>query len=205
MIDLGQDVLIETSALTFGENDLLPEEKQLCARAVEKRKKEVAAGRVLARRLLKKLGYPERPLLNTPDRAPIWPEGVSGSIAHSRSLCIVAMSKAQNIRTLGVDTEEEAPLPDELFGLVLVGEETRWLAAQPASERGVLAKLIFSAKECAYKAQFPLTKKILEFSEVTIELDLRANKFTASILPNDSGVFSRDGKHLVTGMRVRRV
>lgn len=205
MIDLGPEVLIETSPLSFGEADLLPAERALCAKAVEKRKKEVAAGRVLARRLLKKLGQPERPLLNGPDRVPLWPASITGSIAHSRSLCIVAATKSPNIRALGVDTEEETPLPNELFALILVDEETRWLAAQPASERGILAKLIFSAKECAYKAQYPLTKKILEFSEVTISIDRAKKTFTASVLPNLSGVFELEGRHIVTGLKVPRV
>lgn len=198
----GDGVRVATSPLIYGIDDLLEEERVLCARAVLKRQREVAAGRVLAHRVLSSFGVERAPLLNTPDRAPIWPSGFTGSISHANDLCAVAVAPSSAVRALGLDVEMRTPLEHDLFKMVLVDAEARWLAQQPASERGELAKLIFSAKECAYKAQYPLTKKMLEFSEVSLAIDLHDRSFEASVLPGVRGFFVLEERHLITGMRV---
>lgn len=198
----GPAIRVHTSPLIFGENDLLPEERVLCARAVEKRKREVAAGRVLARRALAELGIPEAPLMRNADRSPMWPAGVVGSISHSTSLCVVAVGLARDVELIGVDVEEKTPLDPALFNMVMVPNEARWLAGQPVYEQGELAKLIFSAKECVYKAQYTRTKKMLDFKDVELAIDRAAQTFEASVLPGISGFWVADDAHLVSGIFV---
>ena len=53
------------------------------------------------------------------------------------------------------------------------------LNAQPDPLR--LAKLIFSAKEAAYKAQYPFSRTVFGFSGMETEWDLQAGRFTARL------------------------
>ena len=169
--------------------ELLPEEAACVARAVDKRRREFAAGRVLARRLLAELGCPPGPLLPAPDRVPRWPEGIVGSLAHSTEHVVVAVARAGagagagggGLRALGVDLERRAPLDEELWGVVLRPEERRHVEALPAAERGEHALLVFCVKEAAYKAQYPLSGEVLEFAEVAAEVDPAAGRFTARL------------------------
>lgn len=200
----GPAIRVVSSPLIYTEADLLPEERALCARAVEKRKREVAAGRVLARRALAELGIAEAPLMRNADRSPQWPAGVVGSISHSNLSCVVAVARAEAIELIGVDVEERTPLDPALYPMVLVPNEARWLAAQPAPERGELAKLIFSAKECVYKAQYIRTKKMLDFKDVEMELDRATQTFEASVLPGVRGFWIADRAELVSGIFLAR-
>src|SRR5262245_62949338 len=76
---------------------LLPEERAHIARAIPKRRNEFAVGRSLARELLGELGFPDFPLLPGADRAPRWPLGIAGSIAHDSRQCVVAVVRAGRI------------------------------------------------------------------------------------------------------------
>ena len=65
------------------------------AAAVDKRQREFATGRRLAHGLLTELGVGGGPLLPGRDRAPIWPDGVVGTISHSRAWCVVAAARGR--------------------------------------------------------------------------------------------------------------
>jgi 4'-phosphopantetheinyl transferase EntD len=198
----GPEVQVATSPLIYTEADLLPEERPLCERAIDKRKREVATGRVLARQVLTALGYPPQPILRSPDRAPIWPPGSIGTIAHEATLCIVAAARTTEVATLGVDVEANTPLQDNLHSMILVPPEARWLETQPPADRGQLAKLIFSAKETAYKTQYPQTKKMLEFTDVELKIDRTRRTFETSILPGHEGFYIINETHIITGLKI---
>jgi len=135
---------------------------------------EFSAGRDAARRALARLGpgrgaVPAAAPAAIPqgaDRAPLWPAGVAGSITHSRSLCLAAVTRAH--AGLGIDLEEDEPLADELAALVLSAGERRRLALLP--DPGRAAMLVFSAKEAAYKAQYARSRRLLEFDAIEIRL-----------------------------------
>lgn len=168
---------------------LLPEEEPAISRAVEKRRREFIAGRVCAREAMAALGMPPSPIVPGPDRAPIWPKGVIGTITHTHTWCAAAIARTgEGVRAIGLDVEADEPLKPTLFRPITVPEERAWLDAQPASERGVLGKLVFSAKECAYKAQYPLTGCFFGFSGMRIHLDVGGGSFAAVFL-RDAGEF----------------
>ena len=75
---------------------------------------------------------------------------------------------------IGVDIEPDAPLEEALWDSVLRPEELAWLDARPAGDRARLARLIFSAKECAYKCQYPLTRALLDFDDFSIAIEAGA-------------------------------
>ena len=150
---------------------VLPEVERLAiTRAVDKRRREFIAGRTLARRCLQRLGTAAVAIPVSDDRAPEWPPGVVGSITHTNTWCAVAVARADRVRGIGIDVELDEDLKEDLWPRVCTAAEQRYLAGRPAADRGFLAKLIFSAKEAAYKAQYPLTRKFLDFTAMSIEL-----------------------------------
>lgn len=129
-------------------------------RAVPKRLAEFSAGRAAARKALgAQLAIP-----HGADRAPVWPAGVVGSISHSGSDCLAAVTRA--LRGLGLDIEPDLPLEEGLWPAILTGPEREFVMAQ--AEPGRAAMAIFSAKEAAYKAQYPLSRQVFGFERMQV-------------------------------------
>jgi len=160
---------------------LFPAETRIVENAIERRRCEFAAGRRAARQAMAELGVVQQPVPSSDDRAPIWPDGLVGSISHTGDFCIAAVARADQYRSLGVDIEDSTPLEASLFEAICRPEELNWLKRQPRSERGLLAKLIFSAKEAAYKCQYPLTRRVFGFDGMTVEPNLSMQTFVAMI------------------------
>lgn len=146
-------------------------EADVVARAVAKRVREFATGRRLAHDLLDALGCVDVPLLPDDRRAPRWPVGVRGTIAHCRDGCVVAVTTDGRIAGLGLDIEPATPLRAELVRRILADDEREVLAARDEAERGLLAKAAFCAKEAVYKAISARVGVVLEFSDVRLALD----------------------------------
>ncbi len=164
------------------EGELDPAERELMKAAVAVRRREFRAGRAAARKLLAQWNLDGGPILPDENRVPQWPAGVVGSITHSRQLCLVAIARAENYASLGVDTEPDEPLEEELWPSLLRPEEIQWLQAQHASQRGRWAKVIFCAKEALYKAVFPLTHVPIGFHDALVTLNPSNEIFSAVIL-----------------------
>ncbi len=144
-------------------DDLWDVENPAMARAIPKRRYEFAAGRRAARTAMAALGLPHAAVPSGPDRAPGWPAGLTGSIAHCDAVCIAAVS--QNHRSIGIDIEPAEDLPADLITIICTDAEQAWL---PQTGRGRVAKQIFSAKEAVYKAQYPLTGRIIGFDDLNL-------------------------------------
>ncbi len=148
---------------------LFPEEAAHVAKAVEKRQREFCAGRICARRAMELLGAEPTVLLSDEDRVPRWPDGLTGSISHTLNWCGAAVTRDPAIRGVGIDIERASSLKSRVFQMICTEDELSWLDALPEDERGVMGKLIFSAKESAYKAQYALTRTYLGFAAMSIE------------------------------------
>jgi len=192
---------------------LLTPERGGTSRMVAKRQLEFTAGRIAARRAMVALGQPAQPVLPGPDRAPIWPDGLVGSLSHCDSLCLCAMAHARDVQSLGVDVEEDIALEPELIDTILTPPERKWLNHQRAGDMARLAKLLFSAKETAYKAQYPLSREVLDFEAIAVLPDLAAGTFAATFTravgPFASGTqvagrFARAHGLILTGLTLRR-
>lgn len=155
---------------------LMPDEMRAVARAVQTRRAEFTAGRAAARLAMERLGLPPQAIPAAPDRSPVWPEGLTGSISHAGGLCAAVLSR-DPAQPLGLDIEDAAPLDADLWPLVLTPEEMDRLTQAPADRRGTIAKRIFGIKEAAYKAQFPLTGAVIGFQalDVTLSPDPQAD------------------------------
>lgn len=170
------------SALVFGPDDLPAEEGALVASAIASRQREFSTGRVLARRLLARVGKSTGPLLRDDERVPLWPEGVVGSISHCSGFCVVALANREDQRGLGVDVEPDEPVEEGVERIVCRAEEHEWLdGAKDAEDRARRVKLVFSVKEATYKAFYPELRTFWSFQEVGIEVDLEHDRFRASL------------------------
>jgi len=171
------DVVTVTHRPGDWEGALLPSERPTVARAVPKRVREFTAGRMCARRALGELGIEDFAIEVGPQRSPVWPEGVCGSISHTDDWCGAVVTRIGAIVSLGLDVEPARPLDDDLTDLVCGPEElvlarrTEW-AVDPR-------KLLFSAKESVFKANYPLAPEMLEFRAVAVELDAATGTFVA--------------------------
>jgi 4'-phosphopantetheinyl transferase EntD len=103
------------------------------------------------------------------DRAPIWPDGVVGSITHTGDFAAAAVAWAADIAALGIDSEQiiDPAAALDIADICMVDEATLFKAAHGRSFCE-FCTLVFSAKESVFKCLFPLTRKFLEFSDVRI-------------------------------------
>jgi 4'-phosphopantetheinyl transferase EntD len=163
--------------------DLFPEEQAIIARAVDKRRREFTTVRGCARQALARLGYPPAPILPGQRGAPRWPAGIVGTMTHCDGYRACALALDREVRTLGIDAEPDAPLPEGVLETIALGEELAMLRDLDARSPGVhWDRLLFSAKEAVYKAWFPLAAKWLDFSEARIVIDPQAGTFEARLL-----------------------
>lgn len=167
----GPDVAVAALDPRHDHPGLLPGEAAAMAAARPGRRREFAAGRVAAHRAMAALGAPVWPVPAGPDRAPVWPPGLVGSISHDAGACLAVLARRSALRSVGVDIEPDAPLDPALWDSICLPEERAWLAARPAGDRGRLARLIFSAKEAVYKLQYPLTGCLFGFETIAIAFE----------------------------------
>lgn len=162
---------------------LLEGENEAVSQAVPKRRREYAAGRACVRDAMATLGLAPVAIPAARDRLPAWPPGIVGSITHDDRVAAAAVARrADGVRSVGIDIEPGEPLPGEIYDTVCRPEEMRWLGAQSEPARGLLARALFSAKEAAFKCQFPLTGRMLEFDEITVRFDVDRGTFEAEFL-----------------------
>jgi 4'-phosphopantetheinyl transferase EntD len=159
--------------------ELHPEEAPFVVGAIERRKREFACGRACARRAFADLGLPPPVIPSGAQREPIWPEGVVGSLTHTRGLCAAAVATSSRYRALGLDAERERVFEAALITRVADDSELEHAEAL-GLERAALALVVFSAKEAVYKAQFPASRVYLGFRDVRLELEHDA--FRASLV-----------------------
>jgi 4'-phosphopantetheinyl transferase EntD len=130
------------------------------------RRRASGAARVAGRLLLSELGAdPFAPLPRAPSGAPVWPEGIVGSLAHDETFAVAAAARGGRLAGLGIDVEPAEPLPDDVIDLVLSRAEQR-----ATLRDGVARRLVFVAKEAVYKAIHPLDGTPLDFPDVEIRL-----------------------------------
>lgn len=176
-----EGVVVECGDPERIEGELHPLERGLVGRAIEKRAREIVAGRALARRAFERLGIRDAPLLRGEDRAPIWPAGIVGSLSHTRGLCAVVAARAGELRGLGIDLEGGRELPERLLSLVCTPGELEEIGSLASGERARRGRLVFSAKESVYKCQYPLARRWLGFRDVALEIDPSAERFRARL------------------------
>lgn len=210
------DARVQLCIEPIGEPDLsaLPlEEQALVAKAVPKRRREFAAGRTLARRLLAEQGVQHGPLLRSEHGAVLWPQGVQASISHCGAWVGVAMTRAPEILGVGLDIEHAKPLEEKYWHVIMTQDDICHLESWPLEARSRVAKRIFAAKEAAYKAQYPTSQQFLPFSAMWVAVGEDLESFQAAFRTDAEpwrkgdvlqGRFATMGDHVVTAVIATR-
>jgi 4'-phosphopantetheinyl transferase EntD len=121
--------------------------------------------RILARELLGRLNRTNVVIGRGASGAPIWPSGITGSLAHDEAVAVAAVSRTSDIVSLGIDIEPHEPLPEGIADEISTQSEQRryprsWLES----------RRLFVAKEAVYKAVHPVDGVFLDFRDVEVDL-----------------------------------
>ena len=166
------------------DNQLLPEERRprrsTAQRISNKRANEFSTGRLLAHTLLAQHGYAGTPVPASPDRMPVWPADILGSISHSRALAAVALCKhaSTDITGLGIDIERANAVKAKLAPKILTAADAGRLSSDETLA-SLERTLVFSAKEAIFKAIYPQTQRWFYFLDV--DLQLEGDSFAARV------------------------
>lgn len=151
-------------------------------RGVAKRQAEHLAGRVCAREALYRVtGVASVPAVGE-DRAPQWPEQVSGSITHGQGWAAAVVAPAQQWRGMGLDVERllSCERAERLAGEILTPDELGRIAHLTPEQRAWQISLTFSFKESLFKALYPLVLKRFYFQDAEL-LELDAEQGSARL------------------------
>jgi 4'-phosphopantetheinyl transferase EntD len=133
--------------------------------AVDKRKREVAAGRRAAHRALIAAGIDARdPILRGPRGQPLWPAGIVGSITHAAEHAGAVVAPRIHTEGVGLDLESMGRnVGPELAKMICTPEESAWVG-------GDVSRLLrlFSAKEAIFKACYPVAEIYLGFFDARL-------------------------------------
>ncbi len=153
--------------------------------AVPGRLAEFAAGRRAARVAMAMLGVPPTAIPHGADRAPQWPDGITGSISHTAGLCLALVGRSDDWLGLGLDIEADVGLDAALWPEILRPEELARIQDQSDAKQRSAALEVFVAKEAAYKAQYPASRTLIDFQALAVETD--GDRFAARFMQNVPG------------------
>ena len=130
---------------------------------------EFLAGRLAAARSLG-LDPAKSSIEKDPRGAPIWPEGIVGSIAHTREIAVAATGSTADYKAIGLDLEEISRFTDpKLDERICRPAELAWVRAVIGKEQELRRAAIFSGKEAIYKAWAPVVGRRIGFLEAEID------------------------------------
>jgi 4'-phosphopantetheinyl transferase EntD len=144
---------------------LLPEELPAFVGSVAKVRRASGAARIVARQLMSRFGRAAQAIRKSTTGAPIWPEGLVGSLAHDDRIAVAALAERSHFENVGIDVEPAEPIDPDLMDLI----------ATPAEQAQELAglycgRLLFAIKEAVYKAVHPSAGRFLDYHDVEVNL-----------------------------------
>jgi enterobactin synthetase component D len=174
---LGPEVAVVCTGVDGDPDALWPEEKAAIARAVPKRQREFAAGRQAARAAMQRLGWPASAIDCQPDRSPLWPRGLVGSIAHTSNTCLAVVGRKNPWLSIGIDIEPDQGIEEPLWEIICTTGELHQVNEVEPAKRASLVTKVFVAKEAFYKWHFPQYGSILDFQEVSVNWESNESDF----------------------------
>lgn len=145
---------------------LLPPEARSIPSRHPARRRASGAARQVARGLLAELGLHNVAILRSSAGAPVWPDGITGSLAHDEEMAVAAVAPlSTGIVSVGIDVESAIALPDDILALVATPDDVT-----DAVEPSLAGRLLFSAKEAVYKAVYPLDHYMLDYGDIAVDL-----------------------------------
>ncbi|WP_331765774.1 4'-phosphopantetheinyl transferase superfamily protein [Embleya sp. NBC_00896] len=162
---------------------LFPEEEAIIADAPStERRREFRTGRRCAHRALAELGYPPGPVLKGPDKAPVWPDEVTGTITHDTGYRCAAVARVADILSIGIDANAGSRRITSYDSMTVPAERRR--LAELAAERPDVpwGRILFSAKEAAFKAWYPPARTKVGMRQAEVLIDPDRGTFRAHVL-----------------------
>jgi len=135
------------------------------------RKLDFSTGRYCAHNAMHKLGVKQQAILMS-GRLPVWPDGLVGSISHSRNLCGAVAARSDCYHSVGLDIEDVSRFSPSLWNAICTDSELAELENKRPELKQNHAALLFAMKEAFYKFQFPLTSHYLGFKDVNIHFEM---------------------------------
>jgi 4'-phosphopantetheinyl transferase EntD len=139
-----------------GRFPLSPNECNSLGIVSDERRREFELGRMYARQALSMIGVSGIELPREPDGAPIWPEGVIGSITHARSGLdghfAAAVGRKQDLRAIGIDVEYDNFLQPQVWPQILTQCELSAVLDLPVVARAPEVVSRWCIKEATAKA-----------------------------------------------------
>jgi 4'-phosphopantetheinyl transferase EntD len=130
------------------------------------RRSDFLMGRLAAVEALRRLGA-EGSVGRSPEGAPVWPEGIAGSLTHHSGVAAAVVGRGadgQGYAGLGIDICPRLE-GDRLRAVVrqclTEAEREAWTSEEAAT-------LAFAAKESIYKAAYPRAQRFIGFDEAEI-------------------------------------
>ena len=161
--------------------DLYAAEEKLIAGASERRRREFAEARWCAREALRRLGVAASAIPATPDGAPVWPDGVVGSITHKGGYRAAVVARRADLAGIGIDAEPDERLPAGVLETIASAAELDRVEALLERRPGLAwDRLLFCAKEAAVKAAYPTGLGVAGARGVDVTLDADAHSLSAS-------------------------
>jgi 4'-phosphopantetheinyl transferase EntD len=134
--------------------------------AAATRRADFLMGRLAAVEALRRLGA-EGSVGRSPEGAPVWPEGIAGSLTHHSGVAAAVVGRGadgQGYAGLGIDICPRLE-GDRLRAVVrqclTEAEREAWASEEAAT-------LAFAAKESIYKAAYPRAQRFIGFDEAEI-------------------------------------
>lgn len=190
-------------------------------RAVRSRVRGYLAGRHCAGRALARLTAKDSmrftAIPSSAMGAPLWPQGVVGSISHSARIAMAAVDWSGDTLGLGIDCERvmDAATIEDVLGRILpeagtIARHGRPEARMPWPE---FVTMGFSVKESVYKCLHPVTGVFFDFDAVAIDsVDIAAGEVSLRVLePLGDRIgagtlltarFCVEGDHVFTAVRL---
>jgi 4'-phosphopantetheinyl transferase EntD len=156
---------------------LFDDESNLAESFGTQRQLDFATGRYCARMAMEALGENPQALLIGSNREPLWPNGITGSISHSRKMCGAIAGRNEHFNALGLDIEEVGRVQLHVWNSIFTEAEQDFLRQFEDPDQQRWATLYFAMKEAFYKFQFPITRKYLGFKEVELRIEASAIGF----------------------------
>ena len=182
--------------------------------AIPKRRMQFRAGRYCAMKAMEALGpsHAGRSVARAANGAPLWPEGLVGSITHTDDFASAAAALTADAAALGIDTERIMTDPRARN----VGRMIAWPSEVGHARTAGLSRLegmtlVFSAKESIFKCLHGLVGCYFDFRDVRIvEVDGQERTFVARLVKTLSesfpahtllrGAFDVEGAWMHTGI-----
>jgi len=158
---------------------LFREEERAIVGVVAGRKVEFSAGRHCARIAMQQIGHPPCAIPRGLDRAPIWPLGLTGSIAHDANYCVAVVASTHHYAAIGFDLQSVGEVTNELVRHVIRPDEMPGLDMRARPNSADWPTLHFCLKEAAYKVFYPIFKQVIDFRQMRVFIDPLRREFRA--------------------------